>query len=174
MVATAKHGDLAWVWINVQSFAPQRVQICVGRECAFSPRDDVSVGSADFDVATLRVSIPNGRVAGWRDWRGTVGFGASCRSESGSVVLRTTAALVDSSVAASGNDRRGYGVFGTDSGGPHLAAAGSRVAQRALAVLFLSTAPNSIVIDVDVTDSRLLFHQLTGTPLPILIRKLEE
>lgn len=47
-------------------------------------------------------------------------------------------------------------------------------AQRALAVLFLSTAPNSIVVDIDKTNSNLLLHQLTGTPLPALIRNLEE
>jgi multisubunit Na+/H+ antiporter MnhE subunit len=49
-------------------------------------------------------------------------------------------------------------------------------AQRVLAVLFLSTAPNSIVVDIDIekTSSNLLLHQLTGTTLPALIRNLEE
>ncbi len=47
-------------------------------------------------------------------------------------------------------------------------------AQRALAVLFLSTAPNSIIVDIDVTDPDLLVHQLNATTLPPLTRNLEE
>lgn len=47
-------------------------------------------------------------------------------------------------------------------------------AQRALATLFLSTAPNSVVIDIDASESTISIHQLTATPLPKLARKLEE
>lgn len=47
-------------------------------------------------------------------------------------------------------------------------------AQRALAVLFVSTAPNSVVISVDAVNSTMVIHQLKATPLPKLVRKLEE
>ena len=50
----------------------------------------------------------------------------------------------------------------------------SGAAQRALAVLFLSTAPNSVVVDIDASSSSMLLHQLTATPLSPLIPKLEE
>jgi multisubunit Na+/H+ antiporter MnhE subunit len=47
-------------------------------------------------------------------------------------------------------------------------------AQRALAVLFLTTPPNSIVVDLDQSHSRMLFHELSNSPLPAFVRKLEE
>ncbi len=47
-------------------------------------------------------------------------------------------------------------------------------AQRALAVLFVSTSPNSVVVDVDRQKGEMFFHQLEPAPVPELLRKLEE
>jgi multisubunit Na+/H+ antiporter MnhE subunit len=46
-------------------------------------------------------------------------------------------------------------------------------AQRALAILFVSTTPNSIVLDIDTRRNRLFYHQVEPTPLPELVRRLE-
>lgn len=46
--------------------------------------------------------------------------------------------------------------------------------QRALAVLFVSTTPNSVVLDVDMPNKRLFCHHLEPAPVPKLLRKLEE
>jgi multisubunit Na+/H+ antiporter MnhE subunit len=47
-------------------------------------------------------------------------------------------------------------------------------AQRALATLFLSVSPNSIVIDIDRSNRQLLFHQLQRSPLSVLVSKLQK
>ncbi len=46
-------------------------------------------------------------------------------------------------------------------------------AQRALTIFFLTTTPNSIVIDVDRPNSRLLLHELVSAPLPKFVKKLQ-
>jgi multisubunit Na+/H+ antiporter MnhE subunit len=47
-------------------------------------------------------------------------------------------------------------------------------AQRALALLFVSTTPNSIVLDIDVKRNRMFYHQVEPAPVPELLRRLEE
>ena len=47
-------------------------------------------------------------------------------------------------------------------------------AQRALATLFITTTPNSVVVDIDVPASRLLLHELVAAPLPKIVRKLQQ
>lgn len=47
-------------------------------------------------------------------------------------------------------------------------------AQRALAILFVSTTPNSIVLDIDNDKGQLFYHQVEPAPVPKLVRKLEE
>jgi multisubunit Na+/H+ antiporter MnhE subunit len=47
-------------------------------------------------------------------------------------------------------------------------------AQRALAVLFVSTTPNSIVLDIDRQKGEMLFHQLEPAPVPTFLPKLQE
>lgn len=47
-------------------------------------------------------------------------------------------------------------------------------AQRALAILFVSTTPNSVVLDIDRDKGELLFHQLEPAPVPELLRNLED
>ena len=47
-------------------------------------------------------------------------------------------------------------------------------AQRALTIFFLTTTPNSIVIDIDSMNSRLLLHELAPSPLPVLVKRLQE
>lgn len=47
-------------------------------------------------------------------------------------------------------------------------------AQRALAILFLTTTPNSVVADIDRSTSRLLLHELVPARLPELVGKLEQ
>lgn len=46
-------------------------------------------------------------------------------------------------------------------------------AQRALAVLFLTIPPNSVVLDIDRNRAEMLFHVLETTPVPKLARELE-
>ncbi len=46
-------------------------------------------------------------------------------------------------------------------------------AQRALVVLFVSTTPNSIVLDIDQQKQEMLFHQMEPAAVPELLRKLE-
>lgn len=46
-------------------------------------------------------------------------------------------------------------------------------AQRALAILFVSTTPNSIVLDIDMEQNRLFYHQAEPAPVPELLRRLE-
>lgn len=46
-------------------------------------------------------------------------------------------------------------------------------AQRALAILFVSTAPNSVVLDIDRQKREMLFHQLEPAAAPELLRKLD-
>jgi multisubunit Na+/H+ antiporter MnhE subunit len=46
-------------------------------------------------------------------------------------------------------------------------------AQRALAILFVSTTPNSIVLDIDTQENQLLYHQAEPAPVPELLRQLE-
>jgi multisubunit Na+/H+ antiporter MnhE subunit len=46
-------------------------------------------------------------------------------------------------------------------------------AQRALAILFVSTTPNSIVLDIDSQANRLFYHQVEPAPVPQLVRRLE-
>lgn len=47
-------------------------------------------------------------------------------------------------------------------------------AQRALATLFVSTTPNSIILDIDREKGEMFFHQIEPAPVPELLRKLEE
>jgi multisubunit Na+/H+ antiporter MnhE subunit len=47
-------------------------------------------------------------------------------------------------------------------------------AQRALAILFVSTTPNSIVLDIDGESEQLFYHQVGPAPVPALVRRLEE
>ena len=47
-------------------------------------------------------------------------------------------------------------------------------ARRALTILFLTATPNSIVIDIDRPNSRLLLHELVSAPIPKLVQKLQE
>jgi multisubunit Na+/H+ antiporter MnhE subunit len=47
-------------------------------------------------------------------------------------------------------------------------------AQRALAVLFLSIPPNSVILDVDHDCAEMLFHVLESAPVPKLARELEK
>lgn len=46
-------------------------------------------------------------------------------------------------------------------------------AQRALAVLFLTIPPNSVVLDIDRDRAEVLFHVLESAPVPKLARELE-
>ena len=46
-------------------------------------------------------------------------------------------------------------------------------AQRALAILFVSTSPNSVVLDIDRKKGEMLFHELEPAAVPKLLRKLE-
>jgi multisubunit Na+/H+ antiporter MnhE subunit len=46
-------------------------------------------------------------------------------------------------------------------------------AQRALAILFISTTPNSIVLDIDHEENRLFFHQAEPAAVPEIVRQLE-
>jgi hypothetical protein len=47
-------------------------------------------------------------------------------------------------------------------------------AQRALAVLFVSTTPNSVVLDIDRQKGEMLFHQVEPAPVPKILPKLQE
>lgn len=47
-------------------------------------------------------------------------------------------------------------------------------AQRALAVLYVSLTPNSVVLDVDREKGQMLLHQAEPTAAPQMLRKLEE
>jgi hypothetical protein len=47
-------------------------------------------------------------------------------------------------------------------------------AQRALTILYLSTSPNSVVIDIDREQANMLVHQLEPAAIPKLVRNLEE
>ncbi|MGC2657400.1 MAG: Na+/H+ antiporter subunit E [Bryobacteraceae bacterium] len=46
-------------------------------------------------------------------------------------------------------------------------------AQRALAILFVSTTPNSVVLDIDCQGKVLFFHQMEPAAVPELLRRLE-
>jgi hypothetical protein len=46
-------------------------------------------------------------------------------------------------------------------------------AQRALVILFVSTTPNSIVLDVDPDENRIFYHQVGPAPVPELLHQLE-
>jgi len=45
-------------------------------------------------------------------------------------------------------------------------------AKRALAILFVSTSPNSVVLDVYQEDGQMLLHQLEIAPAPKLLKQL--
>jgi hypothetical protein len=47
-----------------------------------------------------------------------------------------------------------------------------RIARTVLAVAYTTTAPNFIVVDVDPSQSRMLFHQIERSSVPIMTRKL--
>ncbi len=47
-------------------------------------------------------------------------------------------------------------------------------AQRALAVLYVSTTPNTVVLDIDRQKAEMLFHVMEPEPLPGLVRTLQE
>ncbi len=47
-------------------------------------------------------------------------------------------------------------------------------AQRALATLFISLTPNSVVLDMDRSNSILFFHELVAAPLPRYLRNLQD
>lgn len=65
--------------------------------------------------------------------------------------------------------RSSFAMTGFRAAGDNCSAA----AQRALAVLFVSTTPNSIVLDIDQKKQELLFHQVEPAAVPELLRKLE-
>lgn len=46
-------------------------------------------------------------------------------------------------------------------------------AQRALTILYLSTSPNSVVIQIDRENANMLIHQLEPASIPKLVHKLE-
>ena len=46
-------------------------------------------------------------------------------------------------------------------------------AQRALAILFVSTAPNSVVLDIDCEKGQMLFHELQPAPVGRIVRELQ-
>jgi hypothetical protein len=46
------------------------------------------------------------------------------------------------------------------------------VARRVLAIAYTSASPNTIVLGIDYTCSRMLFHQLKRTPLPQMTKDL--
>lgn len=46
-------------------------------------------------------------------------------------------------------------------------------AQCALATLFVSTTPNSVVLDIDSDNRKLFYHQLEPAPVPTILRRLE-
>jgi len=47
-------------------------------------------------------------------------------------------------------------------------------AQRALALLFISTSPNSVVLDIDCATGDMLIHRLQPQPFPALLSRLEQ
>ena len=49
-----------------------------------------------------------------------------------------------------------------------------RSAQQCLATMFMSLSPNSVVVDIDTEREVMMFHQVKQTPVPVMIRKLEE
>ncbi len=54
-----------------------------------------------------------------------------------------------------------------------IAKSGARAsAQRALAVVFVSVSPNSVVVDVDAERGDILVHQLVPAPAPAILRAL--
>ena len=46
-------------------------------------------------------------------------------------------------------------------------------AQRALAVLFVNTSPNTVILDVDRKTGDILLHQLEPQPVPVLVSRLK-
>jgi multisubunit Na+/H+ antiporter MnhE subunit len=46
-------------------------------------------------------------------------------------------------------------------------------AQRALAILFVSTSPNSIVLEIDTEKSQLFYHQVEPARVPELVNRVE-
>jgi hypothetical protein len=49
----------------------------------------------------------------------------------------------------------------------------SGAAQRALAILYVTSSPNTILLHIDSGNSSMLLHNLTPAPLPPLVRKLQ-
>lgn len=49
-----------------------------------------------------------------------------------------------------------------------------QAAQRCLAVTFMSLPPNSVMVDIDTDEWMMTFHEIYKTPVPTMIRKLEE
>lgn len=47
-------------------------------------------------------------------------------------------------------------------------------AQRALAILFVSTTPNSVVLEIDQEKKEMLFHQVEPAAVPELLRKVDQ
>lgn len=47
-----------------------------------------------------------------------------------------------------------------------------RIARTVLAVVYATCSPNCIVIGIDQTQSRMLFHQLKRTPVPKMLKAL--
>jgi hypothetical protein len=47
-------------------------------------------------------------------------------------------------------------------------------AKRALAVLFVSTSPTTVALDIDREKSRMLIHRLGEAPVQMLVGKAEE
>lgn len=47
-----------------------------------------------------------------------------------------------------------------------------KTARRALATVYSTVAPNSIVLGVNTSDQRLLFHQIKRSPVPKMTRQL--
>lgn len=50
----------------------------------------------------------------------------------------------------------------------------SAAAQRALSTLFISTTPNSVVLEIDRQDSKMLFHRLEPGDFPEFLLRLED
>lgn len=49
-----------------------------------------------------------------------------------------------------------------------------QAAQRCLATVFMSLPPNSVIVDIDINDNVMMFHQVKKSPVPTVVRKLEE
>lgn len=49
-----------------------------------------------------------------------------------------------------------------------------QAAQRCLATVFMSLPPNSVIVDIDINQNLMMFHQVKNSPVSPILRKLEE